>query len=157
MGEVGFYMYSNTLAGVGGNPVGHARRPHAPARPVHQRFDPEQLPRATRRPGSLFRSASRFATLTPRPINEITDFNAETQRTQRFAEEGNFSCPAENLDKPDIPRFSRFPRLCVEKTSRPQPSTFNPQPSHSGVALIITLILLSVVSSWPSRFWPEPP
>ena len=78
---------------------------------------------------------------------KITDFNAETQRTQRFAEEGNFSCPAENLDKPGYLRASpRFPRLCVEKTSRPQPSTFNPQPSHSGVALIITLILLSVVT-----------
>jgi hypothetical protein len=78
---------------------------------------------------------------------KINGFNAETQRTQRFAEGGNFSCHAENLDKPGYLRASpRSPRLCVEKASRSQPSTLNPQPSQRGVALIITLILLSVVT-----------
>src|ERR1035437_4915628 len=70
----------------------------------------------------------------------IKRFNAETQRTQRFAEGGNFSCHAENPDKPGHLRASpRSPRLCVEKASRPQPS-------QRGVALVITLILLSVVT-----------
>jgi hypothetical protein len=78
---------------------------------------------------------------------KINGFNAETQRTQRFAEGGNFSCHAENLDKPGYLRASpRSPRLCVEKASRSQPSTLNPQPSQRGVALVITLILLSVVT-----------
>ena len=63
-----------------------------------------------------------------------TDFNAETQRTRSNAEM-YFSL------RPSAP-----PRLCVKTVSGPQPSTLNPQPSQKGVALIITLILLSVVT-----------
>jgi hypothetical protein len=70
------------------------------------------------------------------------------QRTPRFAEGGNFSCHAENLDKPGhlLRASPRSPRLCVEKTSSLQPLAFSLQPSQRGVALVITLILLSVVT-----------
>jgi hypothetical protein len=58
---------------------------------------------------------------------KINGFNAETQRTQSNAK-ADFSL-----------RPSASPRLCVEKASRPQPS-------RRGVALIITVILLSVLT-----------
>ena len=140
MGEVGFYMFSNTVPASVEIELGvledraiqraESIADDAVARnPIISRSRPARC--------MCSASASRFATLTPRPINE-NQFITQLSKRRKPIDQGRGSRCGVNVE-------SRCPvsRVRPSSTFNLRLSTLNPP---TGVALIITLILLSVVT-----------
>ena len=146
-GEVGFYMFSNTLPASVEIELGVLEdRTLQRAESIPDSNHAQSIiSRNTPARCTFSASASRFATLTPRPINENIKRTSNIRYIANSIEHrtSNIQCGSE---RPVSIQCSALDVECCDVPASSRHSSPATRHSQSGVALIITLILLSVVT-----------